>query len=206
MMNLKPKAEAEKVVEKVFELIDEQNLYLRINQPIEEAALSFGFDEKTRVTHHTFHHLISNFVRHICQKGVGIQQTMTDSQAHAEAVFILETGYQNLNSIGYYAAFLDAINPQLNGFNVVLTQLTEIITTQARTEYIRWVFATCIDSLSWETRRLITEILLERWEPFLPPSILRCSPAQLADHLPELINILNAVDETAHSLTGFYRD
>jgi hypothetical protein len=203
MMNLKPRAKAEKMVDEVFKLINEQYLYHRINRPIEEAALSFEFDRKAQVTHHIFQRVTSNFVRHIYKMGFGIQQIMSDLQAHSKAVSILETEYRNLNAKGYHAAFLDAINPQLNGLDVVLTQMTEIITTRVRIKYIRWVYATRVDSLSWATRLLIAEILLKRWEPFLPHGILECCPAQMADHLPELINVLNSTNEAARNIMGY---
>jgi len=186
MMNSKTKGRAEKIIDEVFELIDEQYLYNRINRPIEDAALDFEFDKEAPDS-----------------KGLGIKQVMSDFQARSQAVAILEKGYQNLNAKGYYAAFLDATNPELSGLDIVLTQMTEIIITIACKKHIRWVYATRIDTLSWATRVLIAEILLERWEPFMLPDILRCSPVQIADHLPELINILNSTNEAARNIMGY---
>jgi len=203
MMNSKTKGRAEKIIDEVFELIDEQYLYNRINRPIEDAALDFEFDKEAPVTYRDFVCIPCNFVRHIYSKGLGIKQVMSDFQARSQAVAILEKGYQNLNAKGYYAAFLDATNPELSGLDIVLTQMTEIIITIACKKHIRWVYATRIDTLSWATRVLIAEILLERWEPFMLPDILRCSPVQIADHLPELINILNSTNEAARNIMGY---
>ena len=205
-MNCETKVEAEKIVDEVFGLINEDYLYNRINKPIEEAASSFEFDRETPISHSAFACVTCDFVKLIYEKGFGIRQLMSDSQAHSKAVSILEKGYQNLNAKGYYAAFLDAVNPEISGFDVVLTQMAEIITTMTRTKYIRWVYTTRIENLSWATRLLIVEILLERWQTFLPSSILECSPVQMAGHLPELMSILHVTDEAAQNLMGFYND
>jgi len=201
-MNFKTKDRAEKIIDEIFELIGEQYLYERINSPIEEAALDFEFDKKVPVTHQNFVRFIQDSIRHIYSKGLGTGQVMSDFQARSKAVSILEEGYQNVNDRGYFAAFLDSINPDLNGFDLVLTRMTEIIIIMERSKHIRWVYATRISALSWATRLLIAEILLERWEPFLPSSITGCSLVQIADHLPELINILHATDEAARNIMG----
>jgi hypothetical protein len=110
-------------------------------------------------------------------------------EACAEAVTILEEGYQSSHGRGYYAAFLDALNPSLNGLEYVLAQMAGYITAFARSRHIRWVCASRMDLSDWPTKYLIAEILLKRWESLLPDSLRACSAAQLAHHLPELINL-----------------
>ena len=55
-------------------------------------------------------------------------------EACAEAVAILEEGYQAPRGQGYYAAFLDASNPNLNGLEYVLAQMAGYITVDGENE------------------------------------------------------------------------
>ncbi len=40
----------------------------------------------------------------------------------------------------------------------------------------------------------MAEVLLQRWESFLPENLRACSPAQLANYLSELINAMLSVN------------
>ena len=66
-----------------------------------KAAASFEFDRDAPVTHQTFTHVIADFVRHVLRTGVvGETRTSTVAQASAEAVAILEEGYQGPHGPG----------------------------------------------------------------------------------------------------------
>jgi hypothetical protein len=119
-------------------------------------------------------------------------------------VAILEEGYEALHGRGYYAAFLDASNPELNGLEYVLAQMANYINVKARTRYIRWVCASRIELSDWSTRCLIAEILLKRWKSCLLPNVRACSPAQLAHHLSELINLVLSTNRTVSKMLGAY--
>jgi hypothetical protein len=116
-------------------------------------------------------------------------QEMPPKKALAEAVMILEEGYQFAETRGYHAAFLAASNPALDGLGPVLARMASHIAERARKRHIRWVYASRIELAEWPTRRLIAEILLTRWKPFLPENVRKCSPPQLANHIPELITV-----------------
>lgn len=191
---------AEAVIEEVFEKTSEEYLQLRIDEPIEKTAASFEFDRTAPVTHQTFTQVTRDFVRKLYENGLGCWQKMSAEAALAEAVAILEGGYQAAHGQGYYAAFLDASNPNLNGLESVLAQMASHITVMARERHIRWVCASRIELSDWPTRCLIAEILLQRWEPFLPENVRTCSPAQLAHHLPELINVVLSIDRTVSKM------
>jgi hypothetical protein len=180
---------AEAIIEDVFEKIGEEYFQLRIDEPIEKAAASFEFDRTAPVTHQRFTQVTRDFVRHVYVKALWGWQKMPPQKALAEAVAILEERYQSAHSRGYYAAFLDASNPNLFGLESVLAQMARHITEKARARHIRWVCASRIELAEWPTRCLIAEILLARWKPFLPENILQCSAAQLANHITELITV-----------------
>jgi len=120
--------------------------------------------------------------------------------ARAEAMAILEERYLGPHARGYYAAFLDVSNSKLDGHEFILTQIAEIIKALAREKHLKWVYFSLIAPLDWLTRCQIAEILLKRWRPFLPLNIQQCSPAQLADHLADLINVLRSTDNKVNKM------
>jgi len=188
--------DASRIIQEVFELIDEQYLYQFIDKCIEEATADFKLKRKAAMTHQAFIHTIGDFLHHIYKTGFWIRQIMSIAQARAEAMALLEKYYQSPHSRGYDTAFLDVLNSKLDGFEFILSQIAEIIKAITREKHIKWVYFSRIIPLDWSVRCQIAEILIKRWAPFLPPNIFQCSPAQLADHLPDLINALRFTDDT----------
>jgi hypothetical protein len=202
MMNSESNGKAATIIEEVLEKTDEEYLHRRIDEPIERATGSFVFNKDAPVTHQTFIQVTTNFVRHIYEQAHGCWQEMSAEKAYAEAVAILEEGYQTPHGRGYYAAFLDASNPNLDGIEYVLAQMTGCIIATAREKHIRYVCASRMELADWSTRRLIAEILLKRWEPYLPDNLRMCPPAQFAHHLSELINLGLSADRTVSKILG----
>jgi len=188
---------AEAIIEKVFELTSDEYLHHFIDEPIEKAQGNFEFDDEALVTHRTFFQVTGDYVRHIYRNALRPGQILSDSQARAEALAILEEGYQNAHAKGFDAAFLDASDPNQNGLGPVLAQLGEIITARARLKHITWVYSSRIDPSDWPTKCLIAEILHERWGRLFPPRLLAYTSAQLADALPYLFDALRRTKHIA---------
>jgi hypothetical protein len=94
MTNFEPNGKAATIIEEVLEEINDEYLYRRIDEPIERSAASFEFDRDAPVTHQTFIQVITGFVRHVYEQAHGCWQEMSAKEAYAEAVAILEEGYQ----------------------------------------------------------------------------------------------------------------
>jgi hypothetical protein len=188
------------IIEQIFNLTDEEYLYRFIDHPIEEAAVEFDFDRNAPATHQAFIGIIGDFVHHIYKNGLCIRQTLSVTQARTEAMAILEERYLGPHASGYYAAFLDTSNSRLDGYEFILSQIAEIIKTLTREKYLKWVYFSHIAPLKWLTRCQIAEILLKQWEPFLPLIIRQCPTVQLADHLPDLINLLRSTDNKINKM------
>jgi len=203
MKNSEVMFDAQECIDEVIELIGDEHLYYLIDEPIQKAATEFKFNPKTPIDHQFFIRTTSDFVSHIYRHGLRVRQTMTTEQAQSEALLILEHSYQGTYSKGYDAAYLDASNPEVGGLEFMLSQTFEIIISKERSKYISWVLASRISSKDWHIKCLIAEILLDRWKSYLPPNVLACSPAQLADNLPDLINLFIFTDRVVNKmLTG----
>jgi len=196
MTNSKGKPDPDKILGEVLEQIGEEYLCLRIDEPIEKAVASFEFDREAPVTHKAFTQVTKDFVRHVYQKALGGWAKMSEREALSESVAILEEGYQTIHGQGYFTAYLDASNPRLYGLAGVLNRMARYLIAMERTRHIRWVCASQIELSDWPTRCLIAETLLNRWGPSLPENLRACSPAQLANNLSGLINLVVATERT----------
>lgn len=202
MTNFKAKNNTLKLIDEILELTGEMSVRSLIDEPIEKALIDFNFEIEGPLTYKVFINYIGSFVRDLYKNLPLGPQIFSQDQACAEAISILETAYQGSNTRGFYAAFLDARNPLLNGIEFVLLKLSEIIKARLRMKYTRWVYVSRIECADWVTRCSMAEILLERWRPFLSPDILMCSPVQFADHIPELINMLGSSDNIISEMLG----
>jgi len=199
-MNSDARTKAEMIIDNVLEMTDEQYIYKRINQPIEEAALNFSFSQPEIITHQLFNNKIHDFVIHLLNKGYSSKMTLK-TIAMAEAVAILDMGYQG-SSNGYDAAFIDSMNPETNGLEIVLQQIKEIIITVLRKNHIQWVYNTYITPLRWPLKTIIAEILLDQWLQYLPSIMQKVSSVQMADYIPELINEIQKSEYKVRRSTG----
>ena len=193
MTNSRIKQVAETLINQVFDLMDETHVVRTIDEPIQEALGSFKYEE-TAPSHEVILQVVSDFVRHVYEHGLKPRQILSQAEAQAEALSILENHYESLGARGYDAAILDASNPKLDGLAHILERMTELIIRMARAKYVRWVCATRIDPSNWPLRCAMAQILLERSRPYLPENLLRCSPVQFADHLPLLIDLIQSTD------------
>ncbi|MBC8420342.1 MAG: hypothetical protein H8E10_17290 [Desulfobacterales bacterium] len=204
MTNSKERKRAIAIIEKILEFTDEEYLQRRIDRPVEKVFAAFEYDKNARISHRYFMDIVGDFVHRIYLHGPGTSQYLSHTQACAEALLIIEKAFGSHDVQGYDAAIVAAFTD----LESVLAKIIEFVISRTRERHIRWVYATCIDPFDWPTRCLVAEILLERWKPFLPPSILSCTPAQLVDALPQLFSAAQSteimVKKTMTSDTEFY--
>jgi len=188
-MNSHDANEVATAIDRIFDLLNDEQMRRAIDEPIDAAATVFRPEEKPTVTHRHFHQAIAGFVRHVYKHGVPLPKMLSQSQASAEAISLLEASSQSAEASGYEAALLEAMNPAQNGLELVLAGLAESIKTQERRKYVEWVFASALGPLGWQKRCQVAEQLRDRLRPFLPPMLQQCTAAQLADEIPALITI-----------------
>ena len=88
---------------------------------------------------------------------------------------------------GYSAAASDADDPTQGGIQTVLTSMAESIKDIERKKYIDGIFTWYLHSCSWELQCEIARLLLEEYQPFIPPLLIGCVPAQLVDEIPSIM-------------------
>jgi hypothetical protein len=81
----------------------------------------------------------------------------------------------------------DAIGKRVDGLEMVLAHLAEVVKTQERAKYVKWAFAAYVDHLDWEARESIVISYLKQNNTILPDDLLNREPARLTKHVKELI-------------------
>jgi hypothetical protein len=192
---------ANEIIEKISRLLDSEYIRQKIIEPIEKAAESFNIDTRASMTHKNFLKVIGDFVRHIYRYGLGFPKILTDSQACSEALSIIEDFYQSGKSVGYFAAFLDARNSEVFGIEQVIRQIAGHIMARERAKHIKWVFATKLFVLDWQTQVLVTQSILDHWKRVLPSNLADWPPSQMVHCLPQffiaLISVNSQIDKLA---------
>ena len=198
MMNSKNTKRATAVIEKILQLSDEEYLQNRIDRPIEKVLSNFEYEANAQITHHHFMNTITHFVGQIYLYGFGNKQHLSQTQAGAEALFIIEKAFGSADVPGYDVAIVEAFTD----FGSILTGIARFFISWTRKKHIRWVYTTCLDPLDWQIKCLIAEILIKMWEPFLPPTILSCSPSQLTNVLPQLFDAVQSSESFIQKTMG----
>lgn len=186
------------IMEEIFELLDEAFLQKKIDQPIEQAAASFKYNQDASFSYSYFLRVTGRFLQHLYKHALGRKLTLT--QASAEMIYILEAGYPDVHSEGFYAAYLDAKDPAREGFDHVLSSIAELITTKERIKFVRWVILTRIDPSDWTVKCHLVKAIKKNGTTFLPPILNTCPSAQLTGHLPELISAVVSTDRMVSKL------
>ncbi len=186
-MNSESQTEAEKVLERIRFLLDPEKIEREIESPIDRVLESFHCEQPTVFSQESFHQVIGDFVRLLYRKGLRIPKELSRSEAVAEAIHILEQGYQGQNTTGYGVAFYDAADGEQKGINYVVVQMAELVKKAQRQQYVRWVLGTAPPEFDWRTKCQIVQFLAKSLSPFLSPSIHACPPSQLADQWRELL-------------------
>jgi hypothetical protein len=190
----------ERIIDDLLKLLGDEFIYNHIVKPVEEVALSFHYAQDGPVTYRFFMKTIGLFVQKVYKFGIRIKQEISEDQAKSIAHMILETGYVGRNSRGFHAAYLDAIDPEIEGFDLVLSQMTEMITSIEHAKHTKWVFENRLGPLDWQTKCRIAEIIIERMATYLPSGLAQCQPAQLSDHLEDLLSLLISSEKAVGKL------
>ncbi len=185
---------AESVIDKMASYLDEEYVITHIDEPIDRAVAGFAWDDVHPFSHQRFHEVVARFVAHLYAHGLPCPRSLSPSQAHDEAVAVLEEVYEGTHDKGYVAAIVEAVRAQPDGLEVVLSRLADCIKDKCRRMHVRWVSVRFLASSDWALRCEVAAVLLDRLRPWLPEEMRGCRDAQFADDIPALLTDYLEVD------------
>lgn len=184
------------IITQVTILMDEGNIAQQIDGPINKVVSEFECIEHPGYSHELFHKTITDFVQSIYEKVPFYGRKLSSSQAHDEAVALLEYGYRGIRGNGYDAAVLDSNNPRWAGLRLVINLLAESLKSQMHQKHTQWVKARYIDSADWYTKCIMAKILHENCGDCLDPELRNSPPEQLAENVFELFGKFMEIKKT----------
>jgi hypothetical protein len=187
MTNSIEKPDATFILDEVLHYLDETYLQQTIDIPIKMIVAEFDPNRDTEITFQSFLNTIGAFVKKVYQLKIFCNQNLSDEQSQTEAVALLDRFYENTNNDGLMSAFLDTLDTELDGNDFILSRLANILIILARERYIKWIFASKIDSLDWSTKCNIARNIIIQNHRYLPADIIDCPPGILAGQLPDLL-------------------
>ena len=186
-MNSKEKLQPETFLENTLNLLSENRISNLVNDPIDRASQTFKIKDETSISHADFNRVITEFVRHLYEKGLRLPRLLTDQEGLAEAVYLLKRGYPGDNNDGYDQALFDATNYDLEGIETVLSSLAELTINSEREKYIKSIFVENFYRLDFFTQLEIVSTYQKRFTDLLPPQLRNMNPASLVDYFHDLI-------------------
>jgi len=140
MMNFEKNSEsirnrALEIIEKMAELLDEDLIARKYDQPVDNVLKKFEFVKEVEYSHAEFHRLTAAFVRALYRKIFG--RKLSYRLSKDKAVSLLDETYRG-ESGGYYGAVLEAADPSHAGLYCVLLKMSDFFKTRHRQQYIHW--------------------------------------------------------------------
>jgi len=185
MTELELTASANKRIDRILTEIDESRLKQLFDDPIDAVLEEFHYKWDDSIDHHQFNQIVAEFVEQVYTGA--LKKVLEGPTVQSVAIELLDNHYQGLYATGYTAALMDVNDRDNGGIHVVLAGLAEAIKMIHRQAYIRRVFSYHIGINNWTLQHKITEVLLERYRPYLSESLKNVHPAQIVSQIPALI-------------------
>jgi len=203
-MNSKTGFSAKRVIDTVLNLLCQDRMQREIDEPVDTAKQNFNVTESEPITHSAFNRVIAVFIRHVYREGLRLPMQLSDQEALAEAIFLLERYYPRENTEGYEEALIEANAHGQAGLEFVMTQLAESIKTVERKKYVRWVYAVNFEHLDWQLRCRIAAAYIDQNKQLVPGHLQ--DPDRMAGSLRDLIEFNWTVDDEIRQIviTIFY--
>lgn len=140
----------QKLIKAIFAQINEEFLSRKVDAPLQAAAKEFQFNESELLTYENFLKLVGAFIQQVFTKGCGARRQLTEQQATAEAIMLLEAGYPGNPQERLDNAFLDA---KQFGVSHVFSFLVSSISASTKVGYASWVLKSSLNPLTWNEKK-----------------------------------------------------
>ena len=187
MTNSKAHFDPLKVISTLLDLLWDQNIRLEIEIPIELSSHDFQIDITEPIKPEGFNRIIAAFLKHIHSRALRLPRIISEREALAEAIHLL-MHYSDAEGPDRYGAILS--NVILSGkeeLEKVLFQLSQIIKTNEREKYIRWVFICHYLSLDWGKRCLVAATYKDLNLDQMTTELKNLKPEQIAEYFQHIL-------------------
>lgn len=197
-----PRPEADRRLRVLMRALTPAGIQERIGVPLEKAAGSYNAGPRTGsdpIQPEDIRREAGRFLQHLYAHGVTPPRRISAIQAEAEALALLESGYQGMGGRGLDAAIEDALSMPEEGMDIIHSALLEAVKQRSRQAYIQYLFHLFCDPTDWPLQIAMTQAFLEMAADCLPEAVAHGPAARFARQLPQLIlNYIDAQSELHH--------
>ena len=188
MTSCSPGEKAEQTLDNVIRMLDASAIRDTIDLPIDMAAANFVLDDVPDAIGPAYiAEAAGAFVKHIYRTGIRPPRNLRNHQAEAEAVFLIEAGYEGTAFRGYEGAARDAALHGTEGLERIMNALADTIKQRQRRQHTNWVLQRHVESLSTQEKRHMTDAVLKRWGRFMGCQITSLPMEELVEVCTDII-------------------
>ncbi|MCL4218733.1 MAG: hypothetical protein KJ052_17250 [Candidatus Hydrogenedentes bacterium] len=201
---------AEAALDDLLTLLDESRLREVVCLPLEEAADALERPQAPSAAASNpaaFLGACGRIVQCLYAQGRRPPLLLSEEQAQAEAVFLLDQDYSSQSGLGCVAAYVDYCAEGEEDHSIVLDFLLEAVKRREWRKRVGWLVTCHISLLNWPEKTALTEAAMERFKDLLSPDIATAPPERFADLLPQLLlDWIHGESEFNRILKGPYRN
>lgn len=185
---------------KIMEILNEEVLYKKIDEPLDEALRKFSYSLSAEITQKEFNSVMKSFIEHLKNYGIIILTTQVKGSESSETIWLTEKYYRGHETKGYVGAIYDVLTQGSKGIESVLEGIVETIKISEREKYISCIITKYFTFLDWDMKKEILREIFDEFGYLFPPELRDLQIAQLVPRIQELINLITTTNQTVFGI------
>ncbi len=175
---------AEDLLDRILFKLDREAM-TSLLRPIDEARATYQLGSTIVDAYEAFNQTVTAFYLHMLRHSRAYIGVIDGEFDASEAFALVDKAYAREG--GYKGALAEARTGAHGGLRQVLDRMTEQYKQKEQEQHVLQTLRTMIDPDDWETRTKLVAALIKRWGGVLSPETQSPPPAQLAEHLDEMV-------------------
>lgn len=159
-----------------------------------EAAITRAAEQSAPPTPRALIDEVAPLIRDLYARVPHIQRRLSAAQSRDEAVFLIGQCFASAPGEDFDTTLLKIRDPSLPGMEVLYRRLGERLKARLQRTHLEWVFARHLDPTDWDMNRAVTEQLLARLHPDLPPEAPALRPEAYVGCMIDLFLLVRDLD------------
>jgi len=181
-------------LEGLLQALDPEEMIRSTVEPVQRAAATFPIPETEIIEGDEFLATAGRFVQHLYWRGRSTPVQLSESEARARALSLLESHYDGGLGGGYAGALLDGTRPEGAGIGSVLWQLAGTVAQEELQHRVTALLAVEVPADDWWAQRRLVVDILARLSPSLPPHLAERAVGSLVTVWVELVMLLLEIE------------
>jgi len=176
------KHQAERVLDNIIEQLHPGRINRLFEEPIKKALCDFSYVVPKTLSTEVLLDLTGDFLENCGQIG------FSAGYWREGAAGFLTQSYRGVHVNGLEAALDDALNDDKGSIEVFLSNLADSLFQVTVANHKHMVYKTCIPH-DWQVKNELAELIIARYQAFLPPEMAESPTWILVGLLPDLLNL-----------------